>query len=98
MILSFISSVIIFIGIAFVSLGIIGLYRFDNFYARILSASKVDTVCYITVLIGVMLKQGVSFFSAKVAFIILITLLVNPLTTHIITRSAYKSGYRIRKD
>ena len=93
-----ISSIIISIGIIFVILGIVGLYRFDNFYARVLTASKVDTVGYITVLFGVMLKQGFSFFTLKVGFIILITMLVNPLTTHILTRSAYKSGYRIRKD
>ena len=93
-----VSSIIILIGIIFVMLGIIGLYRFDNFYARVLTASKVDTVGYITVLLGVMLKQGFSFFTLKVGFIILITMLVNTLTTHILTRSAYKSGYRIRKD
>ena len=93
-----IGTIIIYIGIAFVSLGIIGLFRFDNFYSRALVASKVDTVGYITILLGVILKSGLSFLSFKILFILLITIIVNPLTTHIIVRSAYISGYKIRKD
>ena len=93
-----IGTIFIYIGIAFVSLGIIGLFRFDNFYSRALVASKVDTVGYITILLGVILKSGLSFLSFKILFILLITIIVNPLTTHIIVRSAYISGYKIRKD
>ncbi len=93
-----IGSIIITIGLVFVSLGIIGLFRFDNFYARVLAASKVDTVGYITILVGVILKSGFSYFSLKVGVLLIITLIVNPLTTHIITRSAYVSGYTVRKD
>lgn len=93
-----IGTIIIYIGIAFVSLGIIGLFQFDNFYSRALVASKVDTVGYITILLGVILKSGLSFLSFKILFVLLITLIVNPLTTHIIVRSAYISGYKIRKD
>lgn len=91
-------SIVIYIGIGFVTLGIIGLFRFDNFYARALAASKVDTVGYITILIGVIIKSGFTFLSLKVAILLGITLLVNPLTTHMITRSAYVSGYTVRKE
>ena len=93
-----IGTIIITIGIGFVSLGIIGLFRFDNFYARALAASKVDTVGYITILVGVILKSGLTFLSLKIGILLVITLIINPLTTHMITRSAYVSGYTVRKD
>ena len=93
-----ISMVIIIIGVVFVSIGVVGIYRFKNFYSRALVASKVDTVGYMTLMIGIMLRSGVNFFSAKVFVILLITMLVNPLITHSIVRSAYISGYKIGKD
>jgi len=91
-------TMIIYIGIGFVTLGIIGLFRFDNYYARALAASKVDTVGYITILMGVILKSGFTFLSLKIAILLVITLIINPLTTHMITRSAYVSGYTVRKE
>lgn len=93
-----IGNIIILIGIIFIIFGIYGIFRFSNFYNRILIAAKVDTVGFITILIGVIIKQGFSFFSLKVILIILLMLIVNPLTTHYITRSAYLSGYRIKNE
>jgi len=91
-------TIIIYIGLIFVAFGIVGLFRFDNFYTRALTASKVDTVGYITILIGVMLKSGFTFLTLKVGVLLVITLIINPLTTHMITRSAYVSGYTIKKE
>lgn len=93
-----ISMVIIIIGVVFVSIGVVGIYRFKNFYSRALVASKVDTVGYITLMIGVILRSGFNFFSAKVFVILLITMLINPLITHSIVRSAHISGYKVGKD
>lgn len=93
-----ISMIIIIIGVVFVSIGVIGIYRFKNFYSRALVASKVDTVGYMTLMIGIILRSGLDFFSAKVFVILIITMLVNPLITHSIVRSAYISGYKIGKD
>ncbi len=91
-------TIIIYIGLIFVAFGIVGLFRFDNFYTRALTASKVDTVGYITILFGVMLNSGFTFLSLKVGVLLVITLIINPLTTHMITRSAYVSGYTIKKE
>lgn len=93
-----ISMAIIVLGVVFVSIGVIGVYRFKNFYSRALVASKVDTVGYITLMIGIVLRSGFNFFSAKVCVILLITMLINPLITHSIVRSAHISGYKIGKD
>lgn len=93
-----IADLVISTGIIFVGIGVIGTYRFKNFYSRALMAANVDTVGYITLMIGVIIKQGFSFFSLKVFFILIITLIVNPLVSHAIVRSAYISGYKIGKE
>lgn len=93
-----IGNIIILIGIIFVSIGVIGIFRFDNYYARALVASKVDTVGYITLMLGVIVKSGFRFFSFKLLVILIITFLVNPLITHAIVRSAYISGFKGRKE
>jgi multicomponent Na+:H+ antiporter subunit G len=93
-----IGTLIIIIGVVFVAIGVIGIYRFDNFYARALVSSKVDTVGYLTLMIGVMIKNGFSFFSLKVFVILVITMIINPLITHSMVRSAHISGYKIGKE
>ncbi len=96
--LNILGTIIIVIGVIFVTIGVIGIYRFNNFYSRALAASKVDTVGYITIIIGVILKSGFSFFTLKVLVILIISMLINPMITHSIVRSAKISGYKIGKE
>lgn len=96
--LDLLGTIIIVIGVIFVTIGVIGIYRFNNFYSRALSASKVDTVGFITIIIGVILKSGFSFFTLKVLVILIISMLINPMITHSIVRSAKISGYKIGKE
>lgn len=96
--LDVVGMVVIVLGLVFIAFGIIGIYKFKNFYPRILVASKIDTVGYITLMLGVMIKNGWSFFSLKVLIIVILMVIVNPLVTHSIARSAYYSGYKVRKE
>lgn len=86
------------LGIAFIAMGVFGIYRFKSFYPRILVASKIDTLGNLTLMLGVILRCGFSFFALKVFLILVIMIIVNPLSTHSIARSAYYSGFKIRKD
>ena len=90
-----ISDIIVFIGIAFMLFGVVGIFRFKNFYPRILVTSKVDTVGALTLMIGLMIRHGFSFFSGKILLIVIIMLVLNPLVAHIVARSAYLSGHEI---
>ncbi len=85
-------------GIFFLFFGALGIYRYKNFYARSLVASKIDTVGFLTLLVGVMIHQGISMFSLKVLAILSLGMVINPLVSHYIVRSAYKSGYHVKKD
>ena len=73
--------------------GIIGLFKFKDFYIRILVASKIDTVGFLTFIIGVGFIHGFSFFTAKLVLIGVIMLLLNPLVAHVVARSAYSHGH-----
>lgn len=81
-------------GMIFMSFGILGLYRFKKFYSRALSASTIDTVGFISIMVGVIIKRGIDFFSLKVFLIMIIVMIINPVATHAIVRSAYNSGFR----
>jgi len=89
-----IGDIIIIAGVIFILFGVIGILRFKDFYTRILVTSKIDTVGAITIIIGIAVKHGISFFSLKVLLLLVIMMLINPLATHMIARSAYLSGYR----
>jgi len=88
-------NIIIVIGILFMLFGVIGIIKYINFYLRILVTSKIDTVGAITIIIGTAVKHGLSFFSLKVLLLLGIIMVINPLTSHMIARSAHLSGYRI---
>ena len=86
--------IIIIIGALFILLGVIGIIKFKNVYTRILVSAKIDTVGTITIILGIALKHGLSFFSLKALLILCIMIIINPLTSHMIARSAYLSGYQ----
>lgn len=94
---TFIGDVIIFIGLIFIALGVIGIFRFRNFYSRALISSKIDTVGFITIIAGLVIKYGLNFDTLKLLLIMIIYLMINPLTTHSIVKSAYHSGYKIKR-
>ncbi len=85
------------IGILFIVIGMIGVYRFHHFYGRILAAANVDTTGLISILIGVMLVSGWNMFSLKVLLILFIFMILNPIVTSAITSSAYFSGYKLEE-
>ncbi|MCL2840029.1 MAG: monovalent cation/H(+) antiporter subunit G [Defluviitaleaceae bacterium] len=88
------SFIIIGIGIAFMLIGIVGIFQpKKDFYYRLLVACKVDTVGLLTVGIGLMIRHGFTFFSGKILLIIVIIMILNPLVAHIIAQAAYRSGY-----
>jgi len=91
-ILEIAGSVLIVAGALLMLLGTLGLLKFKHFYPRILISSKIDTVGMLTLLLGLVVRHGISFFSAKIVLIIVILLILNPLVAHILSRSAYMSG------
>ena len=90
-----IGNIVVIIGILCMLIGAYGLFKFRDFYPRLLIATKIDTVGLMTLLFGICIINGFSFFSLKVLFIILIILILNPLTAHLIAQAAYRAGYQL---
>jgi multicomponent Na+:H+ antiporter subunit G len=93
-----IGDIIITAGIILILFGVYSIYRFDHFYSRILVSSKVDIVGFITIMTGMIIKSGFSFFSLNVLIIIALAVITGPLSTHSIARSAYLSGHSIKNE
>ena len=97
-VMELIGNIVIFIGLAFMAIGVVGLYKFKDFYLRLLVLAKIDTVGAITFMIGIIIRHGFSFFSLKVLLIMVLFLVLNPLTAHIIARASYLSIEGITED
>jgi multicomponent Na+:H+ antiporter subunit G len=78
--------------------GVIGLFKYKNFYPRILVSSKIDTAGAFTVIIGIAVRHGFGFFSLKLLLLIILMMIINPLIAHMTARSAYLSGYSLDDD
>jgi len=87
-------NIIIAIGCVFILFGIIGFLKYRYFFTRILVTAKIDTVGAITIIIGVAVKHGFSFFTLRVLLLMVLMLLINPLASHMIARAAFLSGFR----
>lgn len=86
--------ILIGLGFVFILSGLFGMFRFNSFFKRVLASSLIDSVGFVTVLAGVILLKGISYFSLKIVLLLGIGLIMNPITTHIIALSAWKSGYK----
>ncbi len=85
-------------GLAFSAVGIYSVLFYKDFYARVVITSKVDTMGLITVLFGIMLISGSWSVALKLLLLLVFDLLTGPLATTGIAHSAYKSGYRIKRE
>jgi len=76
-----IGNIIIGIGVLMVFIGMFGFYRFSDFNAKLLASATIDTTALITVLIGGMIRSGLSWATLKIALILAICLVLNPVIT-----------------
>lgn len=88
---------LITIALIFMALGVVGLFRFKDFYSRILISAKIETVGFLTIMIGFVILSGLSYAAMKILLITLMVMITNPLSTHAIARSAFLSGYAINQ-
>lgn len=90
--------ILIGIGIVFASFGVYGIYYYKNFYTRAALASLIDSTGFLIMAVGVIVFKGLSNFSLKTGFLIILVLLLNPLANHYIVRGAHTSGHRPGKE
>ena len=91
--------IVMSIGVIMMLFGVYGIFQKQkDFYYRVLVACKIDTVGFMTVLFGLAIRHGFSFFSGKVLLLVIFMVVLNPLVAHIMVRSAYKSGFKLQNE
>ena len=94
----YIGEFIICLGFALILIGVLAQMKNNGFYKKVLLASIIDSAGVILVFIGIMLRQGFNMFTLKVLIILLVMLMINPLATHKLTRSAHLSHLGEKND
>jgi multicomponent Na+:H+ antiporter subunit G len=95
-----VANFIVSIGIFFLLVGSIGLIRLPDFYSRAHAVGKSDTLGVILVVLGLIIHEGFTLNSVKLALIIVFVGLTSPTATHALAKAAYRFGLPawIRKD
>lgn len=97
-IVAYAGEAVIYAGLALSAFGVFALLRLDRFYSRLVITSKVETMGFLTLIIGAIIVSGVSTFSVKLFVILVFELITLPVGAHAIARSAYRNGFRARED
>lgn len=69
--------------------------RLPDFYSRIHASGNSETLGCMLTFIGLMIYEGATLTSLKIAFVFLLVFMANPIGSHILSKSAYKSGHPI---
>ncbi len=76
----------IIVGIVTAFIATFGMFRFNYVLNRMHSAAMCDTLALGCVLIGVIIFDGISFVSLKLAAIIVFLWLASPVSSHLLAR------------
>lgn len=83
-----IGNTLLLLSAIFTFIGIFGMFKFDNFYAKVLASSKIDTTAMITLIFGVSVRSGLTWFTLKALLVLIFILFINPIITSKIVQSA----------
>jgi multicomponent Na+:H+ antiporter subunit G len=91
-----VADVVMAVGAFAVLLGLLGVFRFKDFTVRLLAGSKIDTVGFIAIVGGLVLRSGFTWFSAKALLILAVVIVANPVVTSAIASGHAKQQARAR--
>ncbi|MET0154847.1 MAG: monovalent cation/H(+) antiporter subunit G [Rickettsiales bacterium] len=78
------------IGTVFMLVGVVGMWRFPDFYARIHAAGVSDGLGLPLVLLGAVIMSGFSLLSLKLLILGALLLVAGPTATHALAGAAYR--------
>lgn len=82
---------VVYLGLAVMILGSIGLVRFPDIYSRLQASSASDTVGVVIILLGLMLHQGLNPGDLRILLLMVFILITGPIVTHSIAKAAFLS-------
>lgn len=83
-------------GGAFCLIGMVGIVRLPDMFARLHGASITDTLGAGFIVIGMILQAGFTLVAAKLIIIMGLILLTSPVATHALAQAALHAGVRPR--
>lgn len=88
-----ISSLLIGLGVAFMGISVLGLFRLPDLYARAHGVAKSETFGLLLVFVGLLLQPDLDVPTAiRLVLILIFALLANPTAVHALVRAAFRSG------
>jgi multicomponent Na+:H+ antiporter subunit G len=77
-----------------VVVGGIGILRLPDFFARLHAAGLNDTLGAASMLIGLMVMEGLTLVTAKLALILFFLFFTSPTSTHALAKAALLGGLK----
>lgn len=87
-----ITNILLIIAWIYIVIGMIGVFKFKKLYSRLLAGTTIDTVATLTILIALIIFAKDLSFTIRLILIIIFILITNPISNHVIIRSAFISG------
>ncbi len=91
-VLDFLSSILLIIGVFFGLSGAIGLFKFPDFFTRVHAASVTDSVAAIFIISGLLLQTSFDLNTGKLLFILVFLMITSPTASHALAKSARHGG------
>ena len=91
----FIAALFILSGAIFFIASAVGMMRLPDFYTRIHASGNSETLGCMLSFIGLIIYEGATLTSLKMAIVFIVVFLANPIGSHILSKAAYKSGHKI---
>lgn len=87
-----IASLFLFSSLIFFAGSAIGMLRLPDFYSRIHASGNSETMGVTLGFIGLMIHEGATLTTLKMAFVFLLLFIGNPIGSHILAKAVYKTG------
>ena len=91
-----IGAILIVLSWVFLLFGMIAVFRLKNLYQRIISATTIDTVAALLVILGLFFYIPDFAFAIRLILLILFLFITNPISSHVNIRSAFLTGIAIK--
>ena len=79
-------------GLFFIGVTVLGLLRLPDFFTRVHAVSKSETLGIALVLLALIVHDGLTLTSLKLALVVLFVAIANPVGAHVLTRAAVRTG------
>ncbi len=93
LLLAWLSGILLALGTIALLVGALGLVRLPNLFSRIHAVGMMDTAGVAFITLGMLLHEGFSLISVKLAVVGIFLFFTSPIATHAVAQVAYKGGF-----